>query len=50
MILEAIGVLGPGLTFFSSLSSSSKEEKGSGDAFLKSSVAETLLKECLTVR
>jgi len=50
MILEAVGVLRPGLTSSSSLSSSSEEEEGLGDAFLKSSAAETLLEECLTVR
>jgi len=50
MILEAVGVLGPGLTFFSSLSSSLEEEEGSEDAFLESSAAETLLEERLTVR
>ena len=49
MILEAVGVLGPGLTSFSSLFSSSEEEEGSGDAFLESSAAETLLEKCLTV-
>jgi len=42
IILEAVGVLGLGLT-------SSEEEEGSGDAFLESSAAETLLKERLTV-
>ena len=50
MILEAVGVLGPGLTSSSSLSSSLEEEEGSGDAFLESLAAETLLKERLTVR
>jgi len=50
MILEAVDVLGPGLTFSSLLSSSSEEEEGSGDAFLESSAAKTLLKEHLTVR
>jgi len=43
MILKAVGILGPELT------SSSEEEEGSGDAFLKSSAAETLLEEYLTV-
>jgi len=43
MILEAVDVLGPGLI------SSSEEEEGSGDAFLESSAAETLLEERLTV-
>jgi len=43
MILEAIGVLGPGLT------SSLEEEESSRDAFLESSAAETLLEERLTV-
>jgi len=43
MILEIVGVLGPGLTSFS------EEEEGSGDAFLESSAAETLLEEHLTV-
>ena len=47
MILGAVGVLGPGLTFFSSLSF---EEEGSGDAFLESSAAETLLEERLPVQ
>ena len=50
MILKAVGVLGPGLTSSSSLFSSSEEEEGSGDVFLEFSVAETLLKERLTVR
>ena len=50
MILEAVGVLGPELTSFSSLSSFSEEEEGSGDAFLESSAAETLLEKHLTVR
>jgi len=50
MILKAVGVLGPGLTFSSSLSSSSEEEEGSGDAFLESLAAETLLEEHLIVR
>ena len=50
MILEAVGVLGLGLISSSSLSFSSEEEESSGDAFLKSSAAETLLKEYLTVR
>jgi len=50
MILEAVGVLKPGLTSFFSLSSSSKEEKGSGDAFLESLAAETLLEERLIVQ
>ena len=50
MILEAIGVLGPGLTSFSLLSFSSEEEESSGDAFLETSAAETLLEERLTVR
>jgi len=49
MILEVVGVLGPGLTSSSSLSSSSEEEEGSGDAFLETSAAETLLEEYLTV-
>jgi len=44
MILEAVGILGPGLTF------SSEEEEGSEDAFLESSAAETFLEEHLTVR
>ena len=50
MILEAVGVLGPGLISSSSLSSSSEEEESSGDAFLETSVAETLLEERLTVQ
>ena len=50
MILEVVGVLGPGLTSSSSLFSSSEEKKGSGDAFLKFSAAETLLEERLTMR
>ena len=50
MILEAIGVLEPGLTSSSSLSSSSEEEEGSRDAFLETSEAETLLEEHLTVQ
>jgi len=50
MILEVVGVLGPGLTFSSLLSFSSEEEEGSGDAFLESSAAKTLLEEHLTVR
>ena len=50
MILEVVGILGPGLIFSFSLSSSSGEEEGSGDAFLESSAAETLLKEHLTVQ
>jgi len=50
MILEAVGVLGPGLTSSSSLFSSSEEEEGSGDAFLETSAAEILLEERLTVR
>jgi len=49
MILEAVGVLEPGLTSSSSLSFSSEEEEGSEDAFLESSAAETLLEEHLTV-
>jgi len=49
-ILEAVGVLGPGLTSSSSLSSFSEEEEGSGDAFLESSAAETLLEERLPVQ
>jgi len=44
MILEVVGVLGPGLT------SSSEEKEGSGDAFLESSAAKILLKERLTVQ
>jgi len=43
MILEAVGVLGPGLT------SSEEEEESSGDAFLETSAAEILLEERLTV-
>ena len=50
MILEAVGVLGLGLISSSSLSFSSEEEEGSGDAFLESSAAKTLLEERLTVR
>ena len=50
MILEVVGVLGPGLTSSSSLFSSSEKKKGSGDAFLKFSAAKTLLEERLTVR
>ena len=50
MILEAVGVLGPGLTSSSSLFSSSEEEEGSEDAFLEFSAAETLLKERLIVQ
>jgi len=50
MILETVGVLEPGLTSFFSLSSSLEEEKGSGDAFLAFSAAETLLEKRLTVR
>jgi len=49
MILETVGVLEPGLTSSSSLSSEEEEEEGSGDAFLESLVAETLLEERLTV-
>ena len=49
MILEAVGVLGPELTSSSLLSFSSEEEESSGDAFLESSAAETLLKERLIV-
>jgi len=49
MILEAVGVLGPGLTSSSLLSSFSEEEEGSEDAFLESLAAETLLEEYLTV-
>ena len=37
MILEVVGVLGPGLT------SSSEEKEGSGDAFLESLAAEMLI-------
>ena len=50
MILEAVGVLGPRLTSSFSLSSFSEKEKSSGDAFLETSVAETLLEERLTVQ
>jgi len=50
MILEAVGVLEPGLTSSSSLSSFSEEEKGSGDAFLEFLAVETLLEERLTVQ
>jgi len=49
MILEAVGVLGLGLTSSSSLSSFSEGEEGSGDTFLESLAAETLLEEHLTV-
>ena len=44
MILEVVGVLGPGLT------SSSEEKEGLGDAFLESLAAEMLIQEHLTVR
>jgi len=47
--LEIIDILGPKLISFLSLFSFSKIEEGSGDAFLESSVAETLLEEYLTV-
>ena len=50
MILKAVGVLGPELTSSSSLSSFSEEEKSSGDAFLETSAAKTLLEEHLTIR
>jgi len=49
IILKAIDVLGPGLTSSFSLSSFSEEEESSGDAFLESSAAETLLKKRLIV-
>ena len=49
MILETVGILGLELTSSSSLFSSSEEEEGSGDAFLKTSAAETLLEEHLTM-
>jgi len=50
MILETVDVLGPRLTSFLLLFFSSKEKESSRDAFLKSSTAETLLKEHLTVQ
>ena len=50
MILEAVDVLKLGLTSSSSLSSLEEEEASSGDTFLETSAAETLLEECLTVR
>jgi len=49
MILETVDVLGPRLTSFLLLFFS-KEKESSRDAFLKSSTAETLLKEHLTVQ
>jgi len=49
MILEAVDVLGLGLTFSSLLSSASEEEESSGNAFLETSGAETLLEKHLTV-
>jgi len=48
MILEIVGVLGPGLTS-SLLFSSSEKEENSRKALLKSSVAETFLVEHLIV-
>jgi len=50
MILEVIGVLGPGLTSSSLLSASSEKEEGLEDAFLESSAAEILLEEHLIVQ
>jgi len=49
MILETVGILGPGLTSSSSFFFSSEEEEGSGDTFLESSVAKTLLEKRLIV-
>ena len=49
IILEVVSVLGLELISFLSISSSSKEEKGSGDAFLESSATKTLLEEHLIV-
>jgi len=50
IILETVGVLGPELTFSSSLFFFSEEEEDSRNAFLETSIAEILLKECLTVQ
>jgi len=50
MILEVVDVLEPGPISFSSVSSSSKVEKNSENAFLESLAAEILLEECLTIQ
>jgi len=49
VILEVIDVLRPELIFSLLFFIFSEVEEGSGDAFLESSVVETLLEKCLTV-
>ena len=48
--LKTVGILGPKITFFLSLFSSSEVEEGSEDAFLEFLVVEILLEERLTVQ